>query len=144
MLVLTVVPASPAQAALPTCTGTTYGELWNGAWSDIVPAAGGDYRCRLSRGNTGEGVRALQMNLNACFNATMLYAAPGHWWAWLAEDGQFGPKTEQALREVQWFLGISSDGIYGGDTRRAMSYWQEGHYINEWHFGVCGGLRYPM
>ncbi|TDV56237.1 peptidoglycan-binding domain-containing protein [Actinophytocola oryzae] len=36
----------------------------------------------------------------------------------IADDREFGPKTEQALKSVQASLGVAVDGRYGPQTRR--------------------------
>lgn len=38
----------------------------------------------------------------------------------LAEDGDFGPRTEEALRRFQQFLGLTVDGIFGPATRAVL------------------------
>lgn len=52
----------------------------------------------LRRGDTGEGVRALQRALG------------------VASDGIFGPRTEEAVRDVQGLHALKVDGIAGPQT----------------------------
>jgi peptidoglycan hydrolase-like protein with peptidoglycan-binding domain len=54
---------------------------------------------------SGPGVLALQRSLNLVADRR------------LSEDGQFGPATEQAVRDFQRFLGLGVDGIVGPQTR---------------------------
>jgi peptidoglycan hydrolase-like protein with peptidoglycan-binding domain len=63
----------------------------------------------IARGAKGEDVASLQKALNAAG------ANPK-----LDEDGDFGPKTEQALKSLQSKLGVPSDGIYGPQTAEKM------------------------
>lgn len=60
---------------------------------------------RLTRGQSGEGVRGLQALLNR------LGVQPP-----LAEDGLLGPKTEAALAGIQAQLGLPSTGALDGAT----------------------------
>ena len=62
----------------------------------------------LQRGAKGDAVRALQQALNA----------QG---ARLRVDGDFGPKTEAAVRAFQAGRGLVADGIVGAATRAALS-----------------------
>lgn len=66
----------------------------------LASAANGEY---LKRGSSGEAVLELQKALNA------------RGWQ-LEEDGQFGPKTEQALRDFQGATGADVDGVVGPET----------------------------
>ncbi|SCZ14333.1 D-alanyl-D-alanine carboxypeptidase [Rhodococcus erythropolis] len=67
-------------------------------------------RPTLRRGDTGEHVRYLQDLLNR------LYAS----YSRLAVDGDFGPATENVVRQMQGRIGIGVDGIVGPATWRAM------------------------
>lgn len=104
------LPASPSLAALPTCNTAsptpnasavplwaTFGPLWQTSWD-----------CQLRQGNTGDGVRWLQENLNHCYSAG------------LAVDSNFGPRTRSALVSAQRRAGTAADGVYGPNTRRAL------------------------
>jgi peptidoglycan hydrolase-like protein with peptidoglycan-binding domain len=63
----------------------------------------------LRRGARGPGVRNLQSILRAYgFD-------PG------AADGQYGPRTQAAVRRFQISQGIRGDGVVGADTLRALS-----------------------
>jgi peptidoglycan hydrolase-like protein with peptidoglycan-binding domain len=64
----------------------------------------------VRRGSTGEAVKGVQVRMN-------LRQAPP-----IAVDGDFGPLTEQAVREFQGDQGIEIDGIVGPITwRRCVS-----------------------
>lgn len=56
----------------------------------------------LKRGNTGQEVKRMQSLLNT------------------TADGDFGPKTEAALKEYQTCHGLVVDGIYGWATQTSM------------------------
>jgi peptidoglycan hydrolase-like protein with peptidoglycan-binding domain len=56
----------------------------------------------LRIGDSGEDVQTLQGLLNARIDGRDL-----------AEDGHFGQQTEQAVKDFQAWVGISSDGIVG-------------------------------
>lgn len=62
----------------------------------------------LSRGSSGATVRELQRQLESAGFATG------------GIDGQFGPKTESAVRAFQRARGLTVDGIVGPQTRRAL------------------------
>lgn len=68
-----------------------------------------DFRYSFRRGYKGWDVMALQIGLNS------YYGRPK-----LEEDGDFGPKTEQRVKEIQEFLNITVDGICGGQTQHSI------------------------
>ena len=94
-------------------------ELRNGLWGIFAPGTeptpgtptptGDDL---LQLGDSGEKVVALQRELNRVF--------PKYKTTPLAEDGDYGPLTEAAVREFQERAGITVDGIVGPDTRAAL------------------------
>lgn len=61
----------------------------------------------LSRGTSGESVRALQLLLSGCGYG-------------LEADGIFGPLTEQAVRDYQRARGLAVDGIVGRMTWESL------------------------
>ncbi|TCO56917.1 peptidoglycan-binding protein [Actinocrispum wychmicini] len=63
-------------------------------------------RPTLRKGSTGPAVRELQTRLNTS------YPAYSH----LVADGDFGPATEQVVREFQRRAGLTVDGIVGPHT----------------------------
>ena len=101
----------PASAALPTCT--SWLSVVSSNPHDAPSLSNGSVSCQLKRGNSGEGVRALQNSMDMCYNKS------------LNTDGQFGALTEAALRSVQSSVGTSADGEYGPNTRRAMKFWDQ-------------------
>jgi peptidoglycan hydrolase-like protein with peptidoglycan-binding domain len=58
--------------------------------------------------DNGAGVRELQQQLNEVLGTN------------LRVDGQFGPRTREAVRDLQSVFGIPADGIYGPMTRAMM------------------------
>lgn len=62
----------------------------------------------LRRGMRGEAVRTLQQALAAVTGRA------------LSADGDFGPATEQAVRDFQRFVRLGVDGIVGPDTRGVL------------------------
>ncbi|MEU3105569.1 peptidoglycan-binding domain-containing protein [Streptomyces griseoflavus] len=102
-----VVPAGAASAA-PHCSKSYY------AYNIILPAAStNSLDCTMGRGSYGNAVRALQSNLNLCYNAG------------LTVDGDFGGATETALKAAQRRDGTAADGVYGPATRRAMTWFRD-------------------
>jgi hypothetical protein len=111
-----VVLASPdpAAAATPTCNAEHWFKSTSGDFNVDLPAykSGSSYTkvCTLRAGNTGDGVAALQIALDQC-----------HHWD-ISVDRSFGAQTDVALSVQQTLLHISSDGIYGSQSRKAMSW----------------------
>jgi len=113
---LSVFTASPAQAALPTCTSwSTYYAAYTTSYVIHVPSAGyqtGTLRCVLKRGNRNDAVRVLQRGLNQCRGYDNV-----------AEDGDYGPITRAAVLDTQQWAngsfgaGIAEDGEYGPQTK---------------------------
>ncbi|WP_157751399.1 peptidoglycan-binding domain-containing protein [Actinoplanes derwentensis] len=66
----------------------------------------------LSRGDTGERVKALQRGLRKVFP---LYSGD------LEVDGQYGLRTEKAVAQFQKRSGLKVDGVVGGITRAALA-----------------------
>lgn len=62
----------------------------------------------MRKGDGGSAIRELQTAL------TELGFQPG-------VDGDFGPKTEEAIKSIQKKLGLSDDGIVGKDTAAAIN-----------------------
>lgn len=87
----------------------------NGAWYKIpsVSSSAG-YNCIMEVGVTGQGVKALQENLNKCYGRS------------LTVDGIFGNGTYNALMYAQSAAGIGVDGVYGSITRKNIKWWGGG------------------
>ncbi|WP_128376494.1 peptidoglycan-binding domain-containing protein [Streptomyces cavernae] len=101
---LVVVPATTA-SAVPHCSKEVYRS------GIFLPAASNNaLDCNMGRGSNSNAVRALQFNLNMCYNAG------------LAQDGDFGGATERALKAAQRKEKVAADGVYGPNTRRAMTW----------------------
>jgi peptidoglycan hydrolase-like protein with peptidoglycan-binding domain len=66
-----------------------------------APSSGGV----LQRGSTGDRVKALQRVLNAWYPSLRLVV-----------DGDFGPATERAVRDMQSRAGLVVDGLAGPAT----------------------------
>jgi peptidoglycan hydrolase-like protein with peptidoglycan-binding domain len=115
--------ALPAAAASPTCNDSFKYDT-NIPWPDwpghfvgaqlpgyFVEGLVSTSRCTLRRGNVGESVAVLQNTLNECFNLSEV----------LEEDGVFGGRTEAMLKQAQSYVGTAVDGVYGPNTRNAIS-----------------------
>jgi hypothetical protein len=124
--------SSVAQAALRCnhvftfSTPGGYGLQMPGVYPSWTP-----YNCELVRGDrdsTGapwaeSAVHQLQNTLDVCYGKN------------LSVDGDYGPKTEQAVREVLGQVGTTPDGRYGPRTRAAMKHQTDSghgcHYVWE-------------
>ncbi|MFJ8146394.1 peptidoglycan-binding protein [Streptomyces sp. NPDC096048] len=109
----TAGPATAASGCNSTYISSKSFIEWRGearipAWSD------GTYlslNCSMQLGSSGAGVRALQTSLNECYDES------------LDVDGQFGPRTRDALKRAQAEEDISVDGGYGPQTRNALAWY---------------------
>jgi hypothetical protein len=100
--------ADPASAGVyPRCNGSTWRQslVDTATWIE-TPTYNGDWRCTMRYGEVGNEVRALQRTLNECFGAA------------LSVDGEFGPKTQAALRAAESRMGTwyTVDGIYSASS----------------------------
>jgi peptidoglycan hydrolase-like protein with peptidoglycan-binding domain len=115
--------AAPAQAATPTCDGIGYlsGKWWPdyGLSYDLVVRApvvnagpSQSWRCQLYQGLSNNwAVKALQSDINTCYGTTFTGGVA------LSVDGNFGPLTRQALKNVQaYHRNLLVDGVYGPNT----------------------------
>jgi len=84
----------------------------------------GYWSCSLVKGSVGEGVRALQENLNFCYSAVI---GPR-----LDEDGRFGSLTKAALVRVQQYHAITADGEYGPQSARTIYHRMADRSGGEW------------
>lgn len=121
---LALVPSGVAAAATPLCT--TAVNVNRGGNNLSVPATnGGNVTCLIGRTQAANSavVRTLQYTLRTCYPAVRL-ASPynnelvGN----LATDGDFGARTEAAMKGVQSNIGTTPDGVYGQNTRNAMRF----------------------
>jgi peptidoglycan hydrolase-like protein with peptidoglycan-binding domain len=105
---LAVGPESESGPSIDACDryegvrATTPGTAW------VPSSAQNATSCHLRKPDKNTGVYALQVSLNQCYGKN------------LAEDGYFGPVTENALRQVQAKIGTTVDGLYGPFTRDLM------------------------
>ena len=110
--------ASAAHAAELQCNTVSYTwQLRNGEqlfMPSLYPSFT-PYDCVVIRGmrDSGPGgpVRQLQVSLWMCYDKH-----------YVVGDGDFGPLTERAVREVQAQVGVKADGRYGPKTRAAMKH----------------------
>lgn len=68
----------------------------------------------VRRGSTGGRVKKMQGLVNANF------IAPNDPLGYLTEDGAFGAKTEERIKAIQAFFGMTVDGIVGPQTWRVL------------------------
>lgn len=68
----------------------------------------------LRQGSSGEKVRQMQRQLNVVSNGYPLIPK-------IAEDGIFGPATEEAVRTFQRIFNLTPDGIVGFRTWYKLS-----------------------
>lgn len=101
-------------AALEGIASVLSGETWEawvkrkwGAGAPTLPVSGIPDPL-LREGAEGAAVLALQVYLNGAIGAG------------LVEDGDFGPATSTAVRELQRRAGITTTGIYDRDTAAAL------------------------
>jgi peptidoglycan hydrolase-like protein with peptidoglycan-binding domain len=110
---MTVLPALtsavPASAVtVPNCGGTSLARgFFSGLPMRVPTVANGhpaQWGCNLPPGSTGTPVARLQIDLNACYKAG------------LRVDGDYGPLTERAVKNVQRKEHVTVDGEYGPQT----------------------------
>jgi lysozyme family protein len=108
-----VLAGAPSAAAADSpCSygGYVCNKVTNPTSYKYIPYVTGDWSdCWLDRGMSNTAVRALQKNLNSCYGYK------------LATDGVFGALTESALISVQRKVGVAADGDYGPKTRDAVA-----------------------
>ena len=112
---ISVLPATPASAATPLCTGG--GAVPRGTSGDlIVPvvASTNDPTCLIGDHLVGShaAVSQLQLTMRQCYPQQL---APG-----FTVDGDWGPITRQTLVNIQNHVHVQPDGIYGPITRNNM------------------------
>jgi murein L,D-transpeptidase YcbB/YkuD len=105
---ITLTSVTSASAAV-SCTGTSLVQGVGTSDQVRVPTVGngsGNWHCQLGLGNDSVAVSRLQIALDSWCNLS----------AGLTVDGDYGPLTQQAVRNVQHAYGITVDGIYGPQT----------------------------
>jgi hypothetical protein len=108
-----VVTAAPAST--PQCTHSAHVSDIFGAAAIVPVSSGGSINCWLAQGDVSSAVTAMQAALNNC-NAIPVTA-----------DGDYGPKTKQAVVNFQTIIDIEGgnlkvDGVYGPATRHEMDF----------------------
>lgn len=81
-------------------------------FSDITPTSTPNFSLsgtNLNVGSTGSDVSQLQEFINFATGSN------------LTVDGQYGPKTQAAVKQLQSQLGITADGIVGPQTTKALN-----------------------
>lgn len=134
---LLVVPATAANASSSQCTTTTisYGIDDAGDRAPLVvpSTSSGNTACFLAQGDESAAVRQLQAAMVECNSGKLgtPYNESG-----LSVDSDYGPNTAKAVRDMQYWGGITQDGIYGQQTRGVMQWpTQPG-----WYGADCGSL----
>ena len=110
-----LVVASPADASIPQCTRSANVRDGFGDLAIMPVSSGGSIDCWLAQGDVSSAVRAMQSALNNC------EAIP------VSADGNYGPKTKQAVANFQSIINIEGgnlkvDGVYGPQTRSYMNF----------------------
>ncbi|MFE5946460.1 peptidoglycan-binding protein [Streptomyces sp. NPDC056480] len=106
-----VISTAPAASAADGWCGSTVDVSRNG-YSTLVPSTtSGSTSCVMGRGSSGDPVSELQRALAICHNLDVG-----------AIDGVYGARTEAAVRTLQSRNGLSPDGVYGPNTRNAVSW----------------------
>jgi len=122
------------QAAEVACT--SFSNVWVGASYYLhVPSTYWDsynFNCVVVRGHHNVAVLALQESLNACY------------YQGIAEDSDFGPNTEQAVRNAQIIINsyptepvVDEDGRFGPETSSHFEFQAYDHSNNGHHEGWC-------
>lgn len=112
----TLLTATPA-AAIGWCNSTTpvrlnFGEWLGEAQIPVYRTSSGTTRtCQMSKGSNSSAVGALQRTLNKCYREN------------LSVDNDFGENTRLALIRAQKRSGVTGDGVYGPDTRDALTHY---------------------
>lgn len=109
---------TPAQA-LPTCTKTVDWVDGTGHYRVPLPASGGgSWDCIMGVGAQSNAVQTLQLAIREC---------NGHN---IAADSIYGPRTRDAVREIQDRGDVAVDGVYGPQTQtvtRWIMYYRNPH-----------------
>lgn len=118
LLCVPVFSSASAEAATPHCNDIAFfHSTWLPPDRILLPIykATGSVTCTLSRGDHNIAVEVLQSALVDIYDQH------------ITVDSDFGPATQQALKNVQAELRISADGIYGPQTRDHIC-WPDADY----------------
>lgn len=113
---LNLAEGNPRNAAFAAKLRGGYLGIWTSGGPDPAPApnpAPINTGALLQYGSTGPAVAVLQTGFNKVF--------PSYPGLPLAVDGDFGPRTQAAVREFQRRVGIDADGIVGPITRERLA-----------------------
>lgn len=111
---------APSATALPTPEATATPEPTATAAPSASPTPSDEGTLRtLRNGSYGSDVEALQEALTALGFFTSKV------------DGQFGVRTERALKKYQKARGLEADGVLGAETRRTLA--EDGYEMPEWY-----------
>lgn len=101
-----------------------YSSYWGMNISGYVAPVGGSSPppcpATIQNGSTGSLVVTLQRDLNYDYSHKVFGNTPYNFSPPLATDGQFGPLTENAVKDFQTKKGLSVDGIVGPHTWHAL------------------------
>lgn len=133
-LVVGLTTAPPASAApTPECNDanvTARGDTPSGryVYLPVRNLTGSLYLCWMAKGTVNEGVRALQLAVNHCYNTV-----PN-----IATDGIYGEATKAAVRVIQTTHRLKVDGEYGPNTYGVMLF-PEFRKVDNVFSGTCQG-----
>lgn len=113
-----VLTGSPASAALPYCNNVSGVHTgWYARYETYVDGSGYTTNCDMNwlneNGNDGQrrAIRQIQWDLVMCYQQG------------ISIDGEYGPATKQAVKNVQSALGgLTVDGWAGPNTRKKMKH----------------------
>jgi peptidoglycan hydrolase-like protein with peptidoglycan-binding domain len=102
-------------ASTPQCTRAAHVSDVLGDLAIVPVSAGGSINCWLAQGDSSGAVAAMQAALNNCNHVPV------------TADGQYGPKTKQAVANFQSIIDaegghLKVDGMYGPNTRHEMDF----------------------
>jgi len=112
---LGVIPANASKGVVPStanvvCNSVVVLPAQDGSTVSL-PGRNGSTDCFLAIGDVSRAVGALQTGLKLC-----------NLRANISVDDDFGPQTQAAVRSFQIARGLTVDGVYGNQTRNAMSW----------------------
>jgi peptidoglycan hydrolase-like protein with peptidoglycan-binding domain len=118
-----VVSTGTASAAAPACVKMVPRGVPSGT-IEVPAASNGHQTCLIQRGSANRGaVFGLQRTMVKCYGGLRM-ASPyqNEKIQGLSADGDFGPRTEAALKAVQAYARVTVDGSYGPVTRDHMRF----------------------